>query len=120
MPSVKKSGDFRNIDERFAQVLQRIFYFERADEEKSVRHFTDWYRREGFGDLKDRAMYDVLGGRSKPSPTMIVALLEYSDDVELHGLFTVDKSVRTGAAEALRTAADTLQAVAKRLEGNGE
>lgn len=120
MTPAKKAPTSRNIDERFAQALQRIFYFEATEENKSVRGFVDWYNQQGFGDLKDRTFYDVVGGKSKPSPTMIVALLNYSNDIELHSLFQADNSVKTAAAATVRAARDMLSSVIDNLEGNGK
>lgn len=117
MPSVKNAPDSRNIDATFAQCLQRILYFEKSDEEKSVRAFADWCNENGYGPIKDRAIYEILSGRSKPSATFILAVLTHFNDIELHAMFTVDKSIKTGAAEALRTASDMLRATAERLEG---
>ena len=118
MPSEQKVKNFRNIDETFCQVLQRVFYFEETDEEKNVRHFVDWANERGFGPMKDRAVYDIISGRSKPSATLIVAVLSYSNDVELHSLFTADNSINTAASAIVKTARDMLSSVVETLEGN--
>lgn len=120
MSPAKKPSPSRNIDELFAQALQRIFYFEESDENQSVRGFVDWFNKEGYGDLKDRTFYDAVAGKSKPTPTMIVALLNYSNDIELHSLFQADNSVKTAAAATVRTARDMLNSVADALEGDGQ
>ena len=41
----------------------------------------------------------------------------FTDDVELHSLFSFDESVKVGVAASLRTVADGLLATAARLEG---
>ena len=63
--------------------------------------------------------YDVINGRSKPGAMFIKAMLEYSDDVELHQLFTADKNLKIAVAARVKTAVDMLDSVVHTLEGSG-
>ena len=116
MASKKKAPKFSDLHDKVCQALQRVFYYEDSDEERSVRHFSDWAKEKGF-DITDSKIYPFIAGTQNPSWDFVKAVLSYSDDPELHALLTPDKSVTTSAIATLRTAADGLKATADRLEG---
>ena len=114
MASQKKHIDSGSVEDRFSQILSRVFYFEEG-EEQSVRHFSDWCKEQGYA-ISDSKVYDIIRGRSKPGATFIVAILRYSNDVELHQMFTSDKSLQSAVAARVKTAVGMLESVVKSLE----
>ncbi len=120
MASEQKTPSVRDQDEEFFVILRRIFYFEESEEDQSVQSFVNWCNASEFGPVSRRPIYDIIAGRAKLSIKVILAVLNWSPDPELHALFAVDNSVATAAAASLRTAADLLTATADRLDGNGK
>ena len=120
MASEQNGQVVRDHDEEFACILQRIFYFEQSEEDQSVQSFVDWCNSGKFGPVTRRPIYDMIGGRARVTVKFILSVLTWSNDPELHALFTVDNSVATSAASALRTAADALVTTANRLESDGK